>query len=448
MALGELLPDQPDRDNPGVIRAEGCFPALTSYKPFPSPVDVPAISANIDGNTNGGNILFAPDGTRHKYIGNPQRIQSGDQYQINIGNYIGLALDWEFVAFGDSFYATNSWDILQSGVMGAGTVADVVGAPRASTLDVVREFIMCGRDRTVNDQTVSWSALGDPTDWAPSITTQAGQQILNSGGAIQKIIGGEFATIFCKSSIWRATYVGTPLIFQFDEVEKGRGAFDNGSVIRIGELMYFLDATGFYVFDGVNSQAIASQKIVDTFFEDMARTSTRRMNVAADEAKNLIFWWYRDKLGANKVMVYNWVTQRWTGPTILDVDHAMWDPEFDALSLFTTVPTQSFFLLNGTPPLTATIETAEESPNKAGQAVVNAARPVVDGNTPTITVELGSRDSTSGAVSYTAPLVTNSDGGWADVSANARYHRTRFTVAGDYEDISGLEYDWRATGGR
>lgn len=443
--LGELLPDQPDKDNPGLLIAQGCLPGLVGYDAFPSPVIDSTISANLLDLITGGSILYSSLGVRHKYAGGAVDIFEGDQYQNNFGGYGGLALDWEFVAFGDSFYATNEWDVLQSGVMGASTVADVTGAPRAFTIDVVREFLMTGGDRLTNFRTVNWSALGDPTDWTPSVTTQAGTQQLASGGNVKKIIGGEYATIFCERSIWRATYVGTPIIFQFDEVEKGRGAFDSGSVIKIGEMIYFLDPTGFYVFDGTNSQPIASNKIVNTFFSDMQRSTGRRLVTAADEKNTLIYWWYVSVGGERKCMVYNWTTGRWAGPTSVPATHAIWDPEFDAMSVFNTDVSSEFFLLNGAPEA-CTLETGEVSFQKGRRSVVFGVRPTVDGDMPNTTISVGVRDSTSGPVSYTPDQPLNQITGSANVEAEGRYHRVLLKETGDFTGISDIEPEVRITG--
>lgn len=448
MKLGELLPDQPARDNPGLVRAEGCLPGALSYEPFPDAVIDATISANILQVIRGGAMLYDSGGTRHKMIGGEFSIQEGDDYASSFGSYGGLALDWYFVAWGDDFYAVNQWDVMQSGTMGAGTVAAVTGAPRAHTLDVVRDFIMAGRDiATSENRIVSWCALGDPTDWAPSITTQAGNQILNDVGAVQRVIGGEYATIFCERAIYRATYIGPPIIWQFDRVESGRGAFDDSSVIKIGELIYFLDPTGFFVFDGTQSLPISSEKISQTFFDDFDRSNNRRISVAADLKNTRIFWWYRDKSAVQKCMVYNWATKRWTGPTVLNAGFAMWDDEFDAMSIFNVDTTSDFYTLTGNP-LQATIETGEEAGNPGGQTVVNGLRPVVDGDAPVVTAALGSRDSTSGAVTWTADEPINADTGYADVRSQARYHRALIKVSGDYTHISAVEPQGGATGGR
>jgi hypothetical protein len=42
---------------------------------------------------------------------------------------------------------------------------------------------------------------------------------------VQKVVGGEYGLVFQERAVWKMTYIGSPVIFQFDLIERSRGAF-------------------------------------------------------------------------------------------------------------------------------------------------------------------------------------------------------------------------------
>ena len=449
MALPELMPDRPDRNNPGLEIAKNCLPAVSGYQPFPDKVVNPAMS--VIGLCMGGDMLIHKGGAVHKYIGTRNRIQTGDSYQILSNNSYNLPENgvWEFVNWGNAYIACNGVNPLQSGTLGTSESGNIAGAPEASTVAVVRDFVVAGQ--ALNERnTVYWSAIGNPFEWTVG-TQQAGLQALEGGGRIRKVVGGEYGVVFTDNAIWRMSYVGAPIVWQFDQVEQRRGCLNQNSVIAIGELIYFLSADGFYVFDGANARPIASQKIVATFMEDYNRgqflIDQSRMSVAADNKNKRIYWFYESKDNplidiANRCMVFQWDTGRWTGPHDITCSHAIHDVKLDEIYLFDS----NAYSLTGTP-LTAELESGEYQLTKDGRTLVQGVRPVVDGDeniVPLVTV--GSRDRTSGAVTWGNDLTPNPKTGFADMRRNARYFRWRLKVSGNFTDISGMEYRFGAAG--
>ncbi len=72
---------------------------------------------------------------------------------------------------------------------------------------------------------------------------------------MQGVTGGEFGLVLLERSIVRMSYVGTPLIFQFDNIARNRGCFEPNSVIQWQGITYFLGDDGFYACDGQNLNA-------------------------------------------------------------------------------------------------------------------------------------------------------------------------------------------------
>ena len=65
------------------------------------------------------------------------------------------------------------------------------------------------------------------------------------------MVGGEsFGIIFMERAIYRADYVGTPLIFTFNKIADNVGAFAPRSVASFGNQIFFLAQDGFYKLTG------------------------------------------------------------------------------------------------------------------------------------------------------------------------------------------------------
>ena len=70
-------------------------------------------------------------------------------------------------------------------------------------------------------------------------------------------------------------------------------------------------------------------------------------------------------------------------------------------------------------------------------------RPVVDG---AATVALGTRDLPAGATIWTAPQATNVKTGMANFHKEARYHKARLNVTGEWTRAQGVDVDAEGAG--
>ena len=86
----------------------------------------------------------------------------------------------------------------------------------------------------------------------------------------------------CHDSLWRMAFVGTPVIFRFDEVVRGRGCIAAGSVASVGRTVFFLAQDGFYSFDGQGLQPIGTERINRHFRLTMNPCQLDQMSVAVD----------------------------------------------------------------------------------------------------------------------------------------------------------------------
>jgi hypothetical protein len=75
-------------------------------------------------------------------------------------------------------------------------------------------------------------------------------QIIPDGGEVRGITGGEFGLILLEKSIVRMSYVGSPIIFQFDNIARNLGCYESNSVAQWQGVTYWLADDGFYACNG------------------------------------------------------------------------------------------------------------------------------------------------------------------------------------------------------
>lgn len=492
--FGEYTPDLAAFENPGLTDAHNVLPSTTVYLPVPSPV---VFTTNgIDAQPQGAYSTRDVDdaGTTHAFVGNATKIyeitNAGSAFTdvSRVGGYTtGADGWWEFAQWGGQVVATNFADAIQVKTLSGGNFADLGGSPpKARHLGVVGQFLVLGNISDPIDgfqtQRVHWSGINDITSWTASSTTQAGfNDLRNDSGYVQRIIGGEYGIIFQERGITRMSYVGSPLVFQFDEVERTFGAFAAQSVIRVGNDVYYLADTGFFVFDGNQSVPIGYDKIDKTFFNDLQLTYKDTITACVFPREKIICWLYPgangDPVGiGTRLLFFNYApnsTKRWsycdaTGYVILanlsagytldgldaistnldtgilfSLDSPVWAGNIQNLGIIDADFKLEIF--NGSA-MTATIETGDAQLAPGQRTQVTLVRPYVDGS-GTIQVQIGYRDALTTAVSYTTAAGVNSSGD-IPVRSNGRYHRARVIVSGGFNNMQGFDVHQARTVGK
>lgn len=479
--FGEYTPDLPAYKNPGSAYVNNVIPMGDGYEPFPAlTVYSDALSARCQG---AGSFRDA-DGTVFNFSGDAAKLyKMASALWSNVSKVGGYATNtderWSFTQFGRSVIAANYTDATQTFLMGTDSLFSNLSAtcPKARYLGVVNDFLVLGNinDGAAYPNRVQWSPQGNPGGvWGTDEATQADYQDLNAAnGWIKQVIGGEYGVIFQERAIVRMTYAGSPLVFQFDVVEEGRGTQAPGSVIKVGNLIYFIDTDGFYVFNGSSSIPIGDNKVDKTFLSNLDDNYLYRIQAVRDPTKPIIYWIYPGSGNTggncNAIIAYNWVTNKFSpvdltgndlefiynlfveGYTLDQLDSV--SSSIDALTFsldsgFWTGGTiqlggfnanHKVVYLNGSA-LEATIDTTEVRPNETGRAEIIRIRPAVDSSSATI--KIGIRNTQSESVSYGMASSQMSDGS-CPVRANARFVRARVSIpAGDsWTHAQGVEIE-------
>ena len=470
VTFGEWLPDQP-----GVIgaltTAKNCFPKAVGYGPFPQEVDysdaapqnLTAAAAAKD--TNSITSIYAA-GTTRLFKLNTNNFSWND---ISATTYSGTS-GWKFTQFGNSLIAANESNTMQYiDVLSGTTFADLaIDAPKAKFVTVVRDFVVSGYQSN-NKSRVQWSGINNEKTWATSATTQADFQDMPDGGFVQGVTGGEFGLVLLERSIVRMSYVGTPLIFQFDNIARNRGCFEPNSVIQWQGITYFLGDDGFYACDGQNLVNIGAEKVNRYFFNTLREEVISTMSAAVDPINNLIVWGYPSTDLNYRALIYHITTKRWSyadstatrvapvsTPSVtlegLDNFSASIDALGVSLDSRTWLGGKLLLLgINGSKLITfsgasktADIETSDIQAD-ANQSMITMVKPIVDNGSGSASV--ASRLQLNQTVSFPSVTAANSENR-IGARSYGRYHRVKLQPSGDWTTAIGMDVEIQQAGTR
>jgi hypothetical protein len=470
VTFGEWLPDQP-----GVIgaltTARNCFPKAVGYGPFPQEVDysdaapqnLTAAAAAKD--TNSITSIYAA-GTTRLFKLDTSDFSWDDISAVTYSGTFG----WKFTQFGNSLIAANESNTMQYiDVMSGTTFADIAAdAPKAKFVTVVRDFVVSGY-QSANKNRIQWSGINNEKTWTTSATTQADFQDVPDGGFVQGVTGGEFGLVLLERSIVRMSYVGTPLIFQFDNIARNRGCFEPNSVIQWQGITYFLGDDGFYACDGQNLKNIGAEKVNRYFFNSLKESDLGNMSAAIDPINNLVVWGYPTVDLDYRVLVYHVPTGKWSyadstatrvapvsTPSITLEGLDAFSASLDALGisldsrnwlggklLLLGIDGNKLITFTGASK-TATIETADISAD-ANQSMVTMLKPIVDGGTGDASV--ASRLQLNQTVTFPTVTSANSENR-IGVRSYGRYHRVKLQPTGTWTTAIGIDVDIQQAGTR
>ena len=507
--FGPFRPDSAGINTPVVRLALNVLPAPVGFKPMPSVGGVSEAMGNVEitdaannslvdseGNqiiqgypvgtetAIGAAIVYESDGTVHSFAGTSVALRkltsdrTWDDVSRPTPDYsVGAGERWNFEVFGDLVLATTIEEPLQGYDLAAGgTFDDVAGTPpQARYIAIVRDFVVLGNIENQQNR-VHWSGINDPEQWTPG-TASSDYQDFPSGGPVRGILGGEVGYVFQAQKIWRMTFQpGSPTIFNFDELEGGRGLAAPSSLVRVGRTAYFMAYDGFYRFDVSSGSAapLGEGKWANWVSADIRPGTEQLVLGGVDPARKLILWAYIPSSSGSQVpsriLVYNWVLDE---ATIADVpvyamaqwlsqgysldelgviadldslpfslDSPVWKGGVGLLAVFSTDGKLGYLIGS---PLAAQIETAD------GQAemrtMVNGTKPHVD--TDEVTVEIAARERDANAVTFNSPIGME-DTGFCPAYASGNLIRARVNIAegASWTLLKGLQAQTRPMGRR
>lgn len=470
----EWLPDLPALNNPGLTEALNVVPINGTYESY-RPLNGTGTDNALAGTVNGafmsrwgtGTVIYASVDVAAASTNHIYRQLGGGGGWVTTGPLRTPTgpLHTSFAQYDNIVFATDIVNGLSASTIGAASFNAVTIGTAPHHVGVVGQFLVVGNfpnTSTSNAASIRWSAIDNPLSFpdpgsATAIAAQAGDQFFQpERGPVTAISGGDqFGLVFQQGAVNRMTYVGGNTVFQFDTVDAQRGAYFPGSVVKVGDLTYFMAKSGFFVTDGVGVKEISRDKISSTFVSEIVVTNPGRVCGAYDGKRNLIYWAYATSGASaqmqNRLIIYEPASDRFTRAS--DAVSSIFTSREGLMGLVDTFDGPPMgFMTGGTlgsfsgAPGVATITTGEMEPNPGGYAESFGIKPLVDATLNAVTIAMGTRNDQQATPTFTAEQTANSRSGVANFRTSARYHRARLTLSGTFNAAQGLHYQAEAAG--
>lgn len=481
--FGSLKVDQPDLLNGELEEALNCIPYVQSYAPFPEAVPY---SAAAPANVRGAYSTKDTSGNVNTFIGTAANLYRESATALNVVTRTATyntPIDsvWEFVTFGDTCLAMNGTDPMQTYTLGTSSqfldMSASASAPIAAHVASVRDFVMVGNTSTGGNR-VQWCQINNANRWGFSPQRQSDfQDLPGIGSSVVRITGGDFAAIFTEQSIWRASYVGSPLIFRFDEVSPNIGCAASGSCARFQGQTFFLSDSGFYSFDGNSAVPIGNEQVDGTFLDDLNESFAYKITSCIDPVNKLYIVSYPSVASGDgtcdKMIIFGWAANRWTFVShsleylFVNFTSGVTLDSMDAFGSMETLPysLDSRAWMAGLAVLagidinhkitrftgaakTARFITGEAQLVQDRRAFIRAIRPLVQGTSDTvISSQIGWRNRLIDPTQWSNASTMNALGG-CPTRVDARFQRLRIDVSGGFDRVMGADIDLREAGVR
>jgi len=483
--FGEWLPDLQDFSKPGLRRCFGVFPKASSYEPFNQLV---AFSTNTLLQRCQGAIVAQDATATYNFAGDSSALYvmtattflSVTRAALSGGAYSVVSTDaWHFTQFGNRVLAVNGHNAsttsftdhtIQTVSLGpVGVFANLTGAGAlaAKTIAVVRDFVVVGNIMVADSasgtytQRVRWCGVNDSTTWTANATTMADHQdLVGNNGEVMRIVGGEYGVIFMRNSIYRMDFVGSPLVFQFDQVQQNLGAIARNAIASYQNMIFFLSDTGFYAFDGATVTPIGRGKVDDSFWKgklpeiQVNKSFLDRVVAEIDPENKLVMWSYPaagNSGTVDTVLVYSWAFNRWSGLNGLSIQrltHQISAGGVETMAVYNNVNGISRFTGSQD---SALFTLAELQFNPKGLSTVMEVRPYLEtsGTAVSAVVTNFVRSTLQGVFSAVATTTVDAKN-VANMRATGRYHAIRMQLppGGTIHHIYGIDVEFQLHGWR
>lgn len=483
--FGEWLPDLPELGKPGLTIANNVYPTEGGYSPFLEPV---SSGDGVTGNVIGAKMFYRADGNSVVVGGTSTTlfVYTGGTVTTTNPPYTA-ASSWRFERFGDLIIAVSKENAPQylSDIDSDTSWSALPGSPpKASVVGRVGDFLAFGNtdDGTDVQNRVWWSAFNNPTaTWQVDYGELSGWQDLNPRyGKITGIVGGRWGLVFQERAIWRMTFVGSPKVFEFEEVATDRGCVAPDSIATIGYQTFFLSRGGFCVTNGSEVEWLGSGRI-NKWFEAARDASNVSMTQAAiNWPMRCIVWSYRvpGVAGFQNQIIYSFTANKFTTAeqavdilvqanqdaltlsdlatlfpsglgtmSAYEIGTSEWQAQDQIFACFVDSGSTSYFAPFTGDAAEATIETGDYSLEPGRRARVTGIGPLAEVSTGTLTARVRSR-ATQGGVQTSSAWTSRADDGFAPANADNWYHAfgQRMAAGAVWDKASGLLVKARASG--
>ena len=304
----------------GVLtNCSGVVPSLKGMKGAPSPAST-GFQA-LSGTCQGAAVLAKLDNSTRFFAGAPTKIfeANGTAWTdvSRASSYTPNSTQrWRFAQFGNVSIATSGNDTVQASASTA--FADIAGAPVAGIVETVNQFVFAFNTDVAAD---AWHccAIGDHTNWVPSIATQSarGRLTATPGPIVGGRRFGDAIIAYKQKSMYLGFYVGPPVIWGFTQIPGDAGAMSHESIVNIGTpenpKHIFMGSEDFYLYDGAKPIPIGTNRVKVQVFGQLLQSRFYTCSSLHDRKNSLVYFYYpvADSSLPDHCVVYNYRTDSW-----------------------------------------------------------------------------------------------------------------------------------------
>ena len=142
-----------------------------------------------------------------------------------------------------------------------------------------------------NPMLIRWSDQGDPFNWTPSATVQAGYAYLSHGSEIVTAMQSrQEILVWTDSSLYSLQYQGAPIVWSTQIVGDNVSIAGENAVAYANGVAYWMGVDKFYKYDGrTQTQSCDLRQFV---FENINKSQFSQVVAGTNEGFNEIWWFY------------------------------------------------------------------------------------------------------------------------------------------------------------
>jgi hypothetical protein len=168
---------------------------------------------------------------------------------------------------------------------------------------------------------ISWCDIGNPNQWIPLVTNQAGNFRIPKGSKIVAgVQGPQQGIIWTDIDVWSMQYIGQPLVYGFNEIGTGCGLIARKAAASINGIYYWMGSSyQFYTLSGEGVQPLPCD-VWDVVFQNLDANNLQKIRVAVNSRFGEIQWFYPSKSGGtgevDSYVKYNIYLGKWDYGTL------------------------------------------------------------------------------------------------------------------------------------
>jgi hypothetical protein len=165
---------------------------------------------------------------------------------------------------------------------------------------------------TIDPMLIRWSAQGDPFNWTPDATSQAGFTRLSHGSQIVTYIQTrQEIVILTDSSVYSLQYLGPPYVWQSQLLGDNISIIGPNAAVIASGVVYWMGVDKFYSYDGrVQTLNCDLRRFI---FQNINLDQKQQVFANTNEGFNEVWWFYCSKNSTtiDTYVVYNYLEKVW-----------------------------------------------------------------------------------------------------------------------------------------